>query len=176
MKFELGDTRQPQAPAQGGSWTTSSVGSAVRGAALTIAEKLLDMANQDSGSPLRGVAATDVEMLDGRLRAKGDPSRSINIAEVMRRAGTSEITEVHNSMPSPERAKYASLAHGAQFVEVKVDPDLGTIRVSRVVEITACGKILNPLASHSQEIGGWSGALAWRWRKQRKSITALGAS
>ncbi|WP_436294686.1 xanthine dehydrogenase family protein molybdopterin-binding subunit, partial [Variovorax sp. LjRoot178] len=154
VKFELGDTRQPQAPAQGGSWTTSSVGSAVRGAALSIAEKLLDMANQDFGSPLRGMAATDVEMLDSRLRAKGDPSRSINIAEVMRRAGTSEITEVHNSMPSPERAKYASLAHGAQFVEVKVDPDLGTIRVSRVVEITACGKILNPLASHSQEIGG----------------------
>ncbi|WP_447740766.1 xanthine dehydrogenase family protein molybdopterin-binding subunit [Variovorax boronicumulans] len=154
VKFELGDTRQPQAPAQGGSWTTSSVGSAVRGAALTITAKLLDLANQDSGSPLRGVAAADVEMLDGRLRAKSDPTRSINIDEIMRRTGTSEITEVYNSTPSPERAKYASLAHGAQFVEVKVDPGLGAIRVSRVVEITACGKILNPLASHSQEIGG----------------------
>ena len=154
VKFELGDTRQPQAPAQGGSWTTSSVGSAVRGAALTIAAKLLDLANQDDGSPLRGVAATDVEMLDGRLRAKGDPSRSIDIADVMKRTGIREITELHNATPSPERAKYASLAHGAQFVEVKVDPDLGTIRVTRVIEITACGKILNPLASHSQEIGG----------------------
>jgi len=154
VKFELGDTRQPQAPAQGGSWTTSSVGSAVRGAALTITAKLLALANQDAASPLRGVAADDVEMLDGRLRAKADPSRSIDIAEIMRRTGTSEITEVHNSTPSPERAKYASLAHGAQFVEVKVDPDLGTIRVTRVIEITACGKILNPLASHSQEIGG----------------------
>jgi len=154
VKFELGDTRQPQAPAQGGSWTTSSVGSAVRGAALAITAKLLELANQDASSSLRGVAATDVEMLDGRLRAKGEPSRSIDIAEVMKRAGTSEITDVHNSTPSPERAKYASLAHGAQFVEVKVDPDLGTIRVTRVIEITACGKILNPLASHSQEIGG----------------------
>lgn len=154
VKFELGDTRQPQAPAQGGSWTTSSVGSAVRGAALTITAKLLDLANREAASPLRGIAATDVEMLDGRLRAKGDPSRSVDIAEVMQRTGTSEINEVHNSTPSPERAKYASLAHGAQFVEVKVDPDLGTIRVTRVIEITACGKILNPLASHSQEIGG----------------------
>jgi xanthine dehydrogenase YagR molybdenum-binding subunit len=154
VKFELGDTRQPQAPAQGGSWTTSSVGSAVRGAALTITAKLLDLANQDDASPLRDIAVTDVEMLDGRLRAKGDPSRAIGIAELMRRSGTEEITELYNSTPSPERAKYASLAHGAQFVEVKVDPDLGTIRVSRVVEITACGKILNPLASHSQEIGG----------------------
>jgi xanthine dehydrogenase YagR molybdenum-binding subunit len=85
---------------------------------------------------------------------KSDPSRAVDIAEVMRRTGTSEITRPHDSTPSPERAKYASLAHGAQFVEVKVDPDLGTVKVSRVIEVTACGKILNPLASHSQEIGG----------------------
>jgi xanthine dehydrogenase YagR molybdenum-binding subunit len=72
----------------------------------------------------------------------------------MRRAGQREITVTHESRPSPERQKYATLAHGAQFVEVKVDPDLGTVRVSRVIEVTACGKIINPKASHSQEIGG----------------------
>ncbi|MBV6848772.1 xanthine dehydrogenase family protein molybdopterin-binding subunit [Xanthomonas euvesicatoria] len=154
VKFELGDTRQPQAPAQGGSWTTSSVGSAVRGAALTITAKLLELANRNAASPLRDVSADDVEMLDGRLRSRREPSRTVDIAEIMRRTGTDEITEVYNSTPSPEREKYASLAHGAQFVEVKVDPDLGTVRVTRVIEITACGKILNPLASHSQEIGG----------------------
>lgn len=154
VHFELGDTRQPRAPAQGGSWTTSSVGSAVHGAALTIAGRLLALANRDASSPLRGVAAADVEMLDGRLRVKTDPSRFVEIADVMRRTGTNEITEVFDSKPSPEREKYASLAHGAQFVEVKVDPELGTVRVTRVIEITACGKILNPLASHSQEIGG----------------------
>lgn len=154
VKFELGDTRQPRAPAQGGSFTTSSVGSAVRGAALTITTKLLELANRDPGSPLRGVAADDVEMLDGRLRVKNNPSRAVDIADLMRRTGTTEISEIYNSVPSPEREKYASLAHGAQFVEVKVDPDLGTVRVTRVIEIAACGKILNPLASHSQEIGG----------------------
>jgi xanthine dehydrogenase YagR molybdenum-binding subunit len=154
VQFELGDTRQPKAPAQGGSWTTSSVGSAVRGAALTIVAKLLDLANQDPASPLKGSSATDVEMLDGVLRRNGDPSRSVVIADVMRRTGTREITETYDSTPSPESAKYASLAHGAQFVEVKVDPDLGTVKVTRVIEVTACGKILNPLASHSQEIGG----------------------
>ena len=154
VHFELGDTRQPRAPAQGGSWTTSSVGSAVRGAALTIGARLLDLANRDAASPLRGVSAADVEMLDGQLRLKSDPSREVGIADVMRRTGTSELTETYDAKPSPEREKYASLAHGAQFVEVKVDPDLGTVKVTRVIEITACGKILNPLASHSQEIGG----------------------
>jgi xanthine dehydrogenase YagR molybdenum-binding subunit len=154
VHFELGDTRQPKAPAQGGSWTTSSVGSAVRGAALTIVAKLLDLANRDAASPLKGANAADVEMLDGVLRLKSDPSRSVVIAEVMRHTGTSEIAETYDSTPSPERAKYTSLAHGAQFVEVKVDPDLGTVRVTRAIEVTACGKIINPKASHSQEIGG----------------------
>ncbi|GAB7531308.1 xanthine dehydrogenase family protein molybdopterin-binding subunit [Pseudomonas sp. 3A(2025)] len=154
VKFELGDTRQPQAPAQGGSWTTSSVGSAVRGAALSVTARLLELANREPDSPLQGATATEVEMLEGRLRLKREPSRAVEIAQVMRRTDTQEITETYHSTPSAERAKFASLAHGAQFVEVKVDPDLGTVKVTRVIEITACGKILNPLASHSQEIGG----------------------
>ena len=87
VQFELGDTRQPRAPAQGGSWTTSSVGSAVRGAALAIRSKLLDLANREAASPLKGVNAADAEMLDGRLRLKSDASRAVNIADVMRRTG-----------------------------------------------------------------------------------------
>ena len=37
---------------------------------------------------------------------------------------------------------------------MKVDPDLGTVRVTRAIEVTACGTIINPKTSHSQEIGG----------------------
>jgi xanthine dehydrogenase YagR molybdenum-binding subunit len=126
----------------------------VRGAAFGVVAKLLDLANRDAASPLKGANTAEVEMLDGRLRLKSDPAKAVDVADVMRRTGTSEITETYDSTPSPERAKYATLAHGAQFVEVKVDPSLGTVKVTRVIEVTACGKILNPLASHSQEIGG----------------------
>ena len=93
-------------------------------------------------------------MLDGRLRLKSDPSRVVRVSEVMQRNGLTEITETFEARPSEERGKYATLAHGAQFVEVKVDPDLGTVRVTRALEVTACGTIINPKASHSQEIGG----------------------
>ena len=154
VHFELGDTKFPRAPSQGGSQTTSSVGSAVMGAALAVGAKLLSLARKDPNSPLSGAIGADVEMLDGRLRLKADPSRFVDIAEVMRREGLTEITETFESRPSPERNNYALLAHGAQFVEVKVDPDLGTVRVTRAIEVSACGKIINPKASHSQEIGG----------------------
>jgi xanthine dehydrogenase YagR molybdenum-binding subunit len=154
VTFELGDTQFPRAPAQGGSWTTASVGSAVHGAALAVVAKLLSLAQRDAKSPLQAAAASDVELLDGRLRLKRDASQFVRVSDVMRRNGLTDVTETFEARPSPEREKYATLAHGAQFIEVKVDPDLGTVRVTRAIEVTATGKIINPKASHSQEIGG----------------------
>jgi xanthine dehydrogenase YagR molybdenum-binding subunit len=93
-------------------------------------------------------------MLDGQLRLKKDSSRFVSISEVMKRSNLTEITETFEARPSKEREKYTLMAHGAQFVEVKIDPDVGTVRVTRAVEATACGRIINPKTSHSQEIGG----------------------
>jgi xanthine dehydrogenase YagR molybdenum-binding subunit len=45
-------------------------------------------------------------------------------------------------------------AHGAVFAEVKVDPDLGQMRVTRVVGAFAAGRIINPRMVHSQLCGG----------------------
>ena len=53
------------------------------------------------------------------------PVAFVSISDVMRRNGLTEITETFESRPSPERQKYATLAHGAQFIEVKVDPTWG---------------------------------------------------
>lgn len=154
VKFELGDTKFPKSPAQGGSWTTASVGSAVQLAARNIGAKLVEMANKDANSPFRTAKPVDVEMIDGKLQSKGDASKSINISELMKKNNQTEIIEVYEGKPSAERNKYAMQAHGAQFVEVKVDEDLGIIKVTRIIEATACGKIMNPKAAHSQEMGG----------------------
>jgi xanthine dehydrogenase YagR molybdenum-binding subunit len=154
VKFELGDTKFPKSPAQGGSWTTASVGSAVQLAARNIGGKLIEMANKDADSPFKTAKPTDVEMIDGKLRLKNDASKSININELMRKNKNAEIVEVYEAKPSRERNKYAMQAHGAQFVEVKVDESLGIVKVTRIIEATACGKIMNPKAAHSQEMGG----------------------
>src|SRR5215213_456021 len=103
VQFELGDTKFPRAPAQGGSQTTASVGSAVHGAALAVTAKLFALASQDANSPLKGAMASDVEMLDGRLRLKSDTSRFANTSEVMKRNGLNELTETFEAKPSVER-------------------------------------------------------------------------
>ncbi len=149
VKFELGDSRYPKAPAQGGSWTTASVGTAIHGAVQEIKVMLLDLAKKDSS--FADAKLEDVTMLDGKLQVG---TKTMDIAELMASNNLKELSVTHEAAPSEEREKYSMAAHGAQFVEVKVDPDLGIVRVTRVIEVTACGKIMNPKTSHSQEIGG----------------------
>lgn len=175
VKFELGDTKLPAAPVQGGSFTTASVGTAIYESAQNIRRKLLALANKDVASPFKTAKIEEVEMLDGKLQIKDDSSRSINISELMRRNNLSELVDIHEAKPSPEREKYATGAHGAQFVEVKVDPDVGTIHVTRAIEVSACGKIMNPKTSHSQE-AAWCGVLGWRCKRRLKLTTVTGGS
>lgn len=154
VKFELGDSNLPQAPVQGGSFTTASVGSAAHGAALNIKQKLFDLAVKEANSPFAGAKIEDAEMLNGVLRLKNDSSKSVSITDLMKKNNLTEIVETYTSRPNPERQKYTTMAHGAQFVEVKVDEELGIVKVSRVLEATAVGRIMNPKTSHSQEMGG----------------------
>jgi xanthine dehydrogenase YagR molybdenum-binding subunit len=84
----------------------------------------------------------------------GNPE-NVYFGEILRKSNTDKIVETHDSAPNfGERGKYSIASHGAQFVEVKVDEDLGIIKVTRVVEATAAGKVINPKGAHSQEMGG----------------------
>jgi xanthine dehydrogenase YagR molybdenum-binding subunit len=155
IKFELGDSRLPKAPSQGGSVTTASVGSAVYGASMNLKKKLRDLAMKGAGAEILGTAEAEaLELVDGGLRLKSDPSKSIAITAILKLNGLSKLEEEYQAMPSRERGKYTTMAHGAQFVEVKVDEALGIVKVTRVVEATACGRVINPKTSHSQEMGG----------------------
>src|SRR5581483_4816715 len=56
--------------------------------------------------------------------------------------------------PDEERKKYALHSFGAQFAEVEVDPELGMVRVTRMVGAFAAGRILNARLARSQFMGG----------------------
>ncbi|MEH6407186.1 MAG: molybdopterin cofactor-binding domain-containing protein, partial [Leeuwenhoekiella sp.] len=49
--------------------------------------------------------------------------------------------------------KYSCYAHCCMMVEVHVDEDLGIIRVARVVNASAAGKIINPKTAENQLLG-----------------------
>ena len=154
IKFELGNTEFPRAPSQGGSITTASVGSAIYGAAMNIKKKLFDMALKESDSEFANHTVDDTKLIDGFIFSTNKPAKRYKIADLLKKNKKSEIVETYQAMPSQERRNFATRGHGVQFAEVKVDEDLGIIKVTKILEATACGRVINPLTAHSQEMGG----------------------
>jgi xanthine dehydrogenase YagR molybdenum-binding subunit len=158
VTFRLGDSELPSAPAQGGSTTTASVGTAVQECAQIVQKELIDIESKREASPFSGIAFENIAFENGKVFVKGRPETAATIAEILGRNNLGHLTATHTTRPDfGERGKYATASHGAQFVEVKVDEDIGQVRVTRVVQATAAGRIINPKGAHSQEMG----AVVW---------------
>ena len=65
-------------------------------------------------------------------------------------------------------------AFAAQFVEVRVDPDLGLVRVARVVSAIDGGRILNEKTATSQIIGGVVGGIGMALLEETITAPATG--
>lgn len=155
VRFELGDSSMPEAPLQGGSFTVSSVGSAVKAVCESLRAELFDLARRVEHSPLADAKLDAVEFADGVIRLVSDASKSVTWGEALRAGGVASLEATHTSIPSLVAAKrYTRATHAAVFVEVRVDEDLGTVRVTRVVSAVAAGRILNPKTARSQIVGG----------------------
>lgn len=153
----LGDSSLPASPVQGGSWTAASAGSAVTAACQTLRGTLFKQARKIDGSPLADAAIDDVAFTGGRIMLRIDASRSVSLVDAIAAAGgTVEAEEsagpglVGIMMPK----SYSSYTHAAVFAEVRIDQDLGVLRVTRIVNAVAAGRILNPKTARSQIIGG----------------------
>jgi len=150
--FEYGDTQLPKAPVAGGSMQTASVGSAVKGAALAVLKKLAELAIGDSESPLYRASADQVVSTNGRLHLESNTTRSDSFSAILNRHYLPSIAAQFDA--KPDNDKYSAHAFGAHYVEVAVDPDLGTTEVRRMVSAFAAGRILNAKTARSQYLGG----------------------
>jgi xanthine dehydrogenase YagR molybdenum-binding subunit len=184
VTFELGDTRLPRAPQAGGSGLTAALGSAVHNTCVALVQRFLALVSDDPGSPLQGCAIEDIVASDGRLARGDDASRGESYAEILERHGLDELTADGDSAPSRAEtgvlvgslvvsrmgrfgrklvgASHATVpagAFGARFAEVRVDPDLGVLRIARIVSVTDGGRVLNNKLARSQIIGGTIGGI-----------------
>jgi xanthine dehydrogenase YagR molybdenum-binding subunit len=151
----IGDSSLPAAPVEGGSWTAASAGSAVHLACGKVRKTLFTHARAMDNSPLANADIEHVRFFEGRIELKTAPSESVAITEVMRAAGLDRIKEEETAQPNAEtKEKYSQYTHSAVFAEVRVDEQLGVVRVTRVVNAVAAGKIINPKTARSQIIGG----------------------
>ena len=175
VRFGLGDSAMPRAPQEGGSGLTGALGNAVQAACVDLVRAFVNLVSNDEASPLKGSRLEGITVRDGGIQVTDDPARFETYAAILTRHGLDEMTIEAESAPPGETSATTMIAregrfvpftapstgarahaggYAAHFVEVHVDPDLGTVRVTRVVSAIDGGKILNPKTARSQIIGG----------------------
>jgi xanthine dehydrogenase YagR molybdenum-binding subunit len=176
VEVRLGDTDLPSAPMEGGSGLTAALGSAVQAACRGVIQAFLDTVADDPGSPLRGCRLDDVTAADGRIQHRYEPGRAESYSEILARHGLDQLTADGDSAPpKPEDVGMApSGAFAARFAEVRVDPDLGLVRVARIVSAVDGGRILNEKTATSQIIGGTVGGIGMALLEETVTDPATG--
>ena len=149
VSAQLGDSRFPPGPVSGGSATAASVIPAVEAAVDALRARLAAMAAIDPR--FASVAPADFKLNGFELVA---PGVRVPLQELMQRAGATHLEAEGGSAPGDARKFHSCHAFGAQFVELRIDPDFGTIRVSRVVSCFEVGRLLNAKTGRSQLLGG----------------------
>ena len=154
VRFQLGDSTLPVAPIEGGSSHVATVGSAVAGVCEKLQKTVFKRAKDMPGSPLATARLADVEFVDGVIRLRNIPGTSVPLTQIL--AGIEQpLEEKYLMLPNMlKQMKYQRATHSAVFVEVRVDPEFGTVRVTRVVSAVAAGRIINAKTARSQIIGG----------------------
>lgn len=169
----LGDTTLPRSALAGGSQQANNLVSAVTRAASNARDALLLLATTDPKSPLKGARVAELVFVQGMIRPARRPSGGVSIASLLQAIGKDRLdiegntfaADATEDMKNGADRSFSQLkmsleggvsAHSwcAQFVEVRVDEDFGTIRVKRMVAAFDSGRIFNPKLAGSQWIGG----------------------
>src|SRR5438034_884784 len=108
--------------------SAGGTGPAVRAAALALAERIAAL----------GGKVDDIE----------------SCRALVSNNGGHDIDARASVAPGDEQKRYSMHSFGAVFADVRVDPDLGAIRVARIVAAYGVGRVLNAKLARSQLAGG----------------------
>jgi xanthine dehydrogenase YagR molybdenum-binding subunit len=150
----LGDTDMPNTSSAVGSAGATMVSAAVHAAGTALQDQLVGLARGDERSPLHGADPGTVDVRDGRMALRDEPGTGETYAALLARNRMTYAEAAGSWQPPPLDAPLGLLTFGAQFAEVAVDPELGLVRVRRMVGAFAPGRVINPKLARSQLMGG----------------------
>ncbi|WP_373516122.1 xanthine dehydrogenase family protein molybdopterin-binding subunit [Persicitalea sp.] len=154
VTFDYGDSDMAFAPIEGGSFTVSSVGSAVVKACQSLRKKLIQKAATMENYSLSEDNEGTIRFEKDRIVLSDSPAISVSFADLIAENSGRAIKASTTSIPNVFKLKkYTRAAHAAAFVEVEVDEELGMVNVTRALTAVAAGKIINPKTAKSQIVG-----------------------
>jgi xanthine dehydrogenase YagR molybdenum-binding subunit len=174
VTVRLGDTRLPESHPAIGSATVPNATAAVMLAAQAVREKAVELALTGRDAPFSGAAPDDVIVGDGTL-SLARTNLIITYDELLARNGLSRLVGDGAYDPVEEvNGPKAIFSFSAVFAEVRVDPDLGLVRLNRFVGAYDAGRIINPKTARSQAIGGIIWGVGQALLEQSETDPALG--
>jgi xanthine dehydrogenase YagR molybdenum-binding subunit len=170
----LGDSTLPRAGVTGGSRMANVMTGAVHKVALALRDELIGLGINHPASPFRSLQANTLAVANGRIASLRGDGLDIPISEFLAAIGREKIEAVRDTLAenrispddrfknyttiamalSPTDGDYSLHSWCAHFVEVRVDEDFGTVRVSRIVSALDSGRLYNPKLAESQWKGG----------------------
>jgi len=150
VTVRLGDTRLPESHPAIGSATAAHATAAVMLAAQAARAKAIELALTGRDAPFAGAAAKDLIVAEGGL-ALARRNLNITYAELLARNGLSSLVGDGDYDPVEEvNGPKAIFSFSAVFAEMRVDPDLGLVRLNRFLGVYDAGRIINPKTARSQ--------------------------
>jgi len=155
VRVEIGDSDLPFAPYSGGSGMATSLSGAIHDAVGKLVQAFLAVVADDESSPLRGRTPDEVTTTQGGIHVVDAPSLGETYADILARHGLPELSADGERDPRVDaREPSVNGSFAAWFAEVRVDADLGLLRVARIVSAVDAGRILNEKLARSQIVGG----------------------
>jgi len=137
-------------------------GNAVRLAAERVRERILDIASKELE-----IDASDLEINDGEVTAKGAPQKKINVADVAGAAtynygelisGSSTalkpFADVDDATGQVEIEPHSAISYAACVADIEVDDETGEVVVLKLVQVYDVGRAINPTLVEGQIEGG----------------------
>ena len=150
IKVKLGDSNYPNSGGSGGSTTIGGVTSSTRKATVNALQKLFEIAAQSLNAD-----PDTLEAVDGTIRVKGNPDKSMTFAQAANKLGVNSITETGENNPrtAPQEGLNTGGVGGIVMADVSVDTETGVVKMNKIVAVQDCGLVVNPKTASSQVYG-----------------------
>jgi xanthine dehydrogenase YagR molybdenum-binding subunit len=148
VKLVIGTNDLPPDGGSGGSTTVGGVSTSTRMAATNALYKLFETV-----APALGTAPDNLEAVDGQIRVKGTPSKSLTWVAACKKLGPNKISEMGVFNGRNGGTLLTQGAAGVQVADVSVDTETGIVKMNRFVAVQDCGMVINPRLAESQVYG-----------------------
>lgn len=166
IRFKLGDSDLPPGPTQGGSTTTSTLGSAVHLACETLKKNIKQLAKQYI-MELKDVDENELAYAKGELSSSTHAQFKMPIAQLLTLAKQEQLNILVSSTGnSSKQIKYATNSFSAHFVKVQVNPKTMEVQILEAVTTADAGKIISENTARSQMIGGVVGGVGMALKEE----------